>query len=171
MLRTTDLGNLAEFSELTRLHLSFSRSYFNATIIDVISNLIKLEHLTLEITNVRQSDDRIFSPLNRSLRQIGACLPNIAEVRFSGIPLEEDKLVELIRCASKLKQLCIYECNVELNAQLIRNIVTSRKELFSTTIGQRTPIPLNIIVNEFNDPVLMNVSILIQIHSTHMIVD
>lgn len=159
VLRTTDLANLSEFTELTRLHLSFSRSYFNATIIDVISKLTKLEHLTLEITNVRQSDDRIFMPLNRSLRQIGSCLPNIAEVRFSGIPLEEDKLVELIRFATKLQSLCIYECNIELNAQLIRNIVTSRKELFSTTIGQRTPIPLNIIVNEFSDPVLMNVSI------------
>lgn len=160
VLRTTDLANLSEFTELTRLHLSFSRSYFNATIIEVISKLTKLEHITLEITNVRQSDDRIFMPLNRSLRQIGFCLPNITEVRFSGIPLEEDKLVELIRFASKLESLCIYECNIELNAQLIRNIVASRRELFSTTFGQRKPIPLNVIVNEFSDPVIMNVSIL-----------
>lgn len=169
VLRTTDLANLSEFTELTRLHLSFSRSYFNATIIDVISKLTKLEHLTLEITNVRQSDDRIFIPLNRSLRQIGSCLPNIAEVRFSGIPLEEDKLVELIRFATKLNNICIYECNIELNAQLIRNIVTSRKELFSTTIGQRTPIPLNIIVNEFSDPVIMNVSIPLQLHPNSLL--
>lgn len=159
VLRTTDLAHLCAFTELTRLHLSFSRSYFNETIIDVISRLIKLEHLTLEITNVRQSDDRIFAELNRSLRKIGICLPEIKEVRFSGIPLEEDKVVEMLKYASKLESLCIHECSIELSARFIRNIVTSRKELFNTTIGQRTPIPLKIIVNDFSDSVVMNVSL------------
>lgn len=163
VLRTTDLANLCNFRDLLRLHLSFSRSYFNETIIDVISQLTKLEHLTLEITNVRQSDDRIFTELNRSLRKIGICLPEIKEVRFSGIPLEEDKLVELIKNAPKLESLCIYECNLELSARLIRNIVNGRKELFTTPMGQRTPIPLKIIVNEFSDPLIMNVSF-IRIH-------
>lgn len=157
VLRQTDLANLCAFTELTRLHLSFSRSYFNETIIDVISRLTKLEHLTLEITNVR-SDDRIFAESNRSLRKIGICLPEIKEVRFSGIPLEEDKVVEMLKYASKLESLCIHECSIELSARFIRNIVTSRKELFNTTIGQRTPIPLKIIVNDFSDSVVMNVS-------------
>lgn len=160
VLRTTDLANLQKFTELTRLHLSFSRSYFNETIIDVISQLTKLEHLTLEITNVRQSDDRIFTQLNRSLRKIGTCLPNIKEVRFSGIPLEEDKLIEMIRFAAKLESLCIHECSLELSVSLIRNMVAGRRDLFSTTMGQRTPIPLNVIVNEFSDPVIMNVSLM-----------
>lgn len=160
VLRTTDLANLCEFTELTRLHLSFSRSYFNETIIDVLSQLTKLEHLTLEITNVRQSDDRIFTQLNRSLRKIGTCLPSIKEVRFSGIPLEEDKLIEMIRFGGKLESLCIYECSLELSVQLIRNIVTNRRELFNTTMGQRTPIPLNVIVNEFSDPLITNVSMM-----------
>lgn len=159
----TDLANLSKFTDLLRLHLSFSRSYFNETIIDVISQLTKLEHLTLEITNVRQSDDRIFNELNRNLRKIGAFLPEIKEIRFSGIPLEEDKLVELIKCAPKLESLCIYECSLELNARLIRNIVKSRRELFTTPIGQRTPIPLNVIVNEFSDQIIMNVSIFLKL--------
>lgn len=157
MPRTTDLINLRKFTELTRLHLSFSRTYFDETIIDVISKLTKLEHLTLEIINFRQSDDRIFAAFNRSLRNIGICLPNIKEVRFSGIPLDEDKVVELIKFAPKLESLCIYE-DLELNVRFIRNVVASRKNLFTTTMGQRTSIPLVITVNELSDVVIMNVS-------------
>lgn len=160
VLRTTDLGNLCEFGELTRLHLSFSRSYFNETIIDVICKLTKLEHLTLEITNVnRQSDDRIFTELNRSLRKIGTSLANIREIRFSGIPLEDDRLVDMIKHSPKLLSLCIYECNLELNIRFIRNVVLVRKELFMTRMGMLTPVQLKITVNEFSDPTITNVSV------------
>lgn len=159
VLRTTDLAKLCEFKELTRLHLSFSRSYFNETIIDVISRLTKLEHLTLEITNVRSSDDRIFAELNRSLRKIGTCLPDIKEVRISGIPLEEDKVIEMLKFAPKLESLCIHECNLELSARFIRSVVANRKEQFITTMGQRTPFPLKTTVNQFSDPVVLVVSL------------
>lgn len=160
VMRQTDLANLSQFEELTRLHLSFSRSYFNETIIDMICQLTKLEHITLEITNVRQSDDRIFVELNRNLRKIGTFLPVIREVRFSGIPLEEDKIIEMLRNTPKLESLCIHECNLELSTRLIRTIVTIRKDHFESTIGQRTPIPLKVIVNESSDSAAISVSVI-----------
>lgn len=158
VLRSTDLLHLSDFKELIKLHLSFSRSYFAETIIDIISAMQKLEHLTLEITNVRQADDRIFVELNRSLKKIGIGLPNIKEVRLSGISLEEDKLVDMIRYATKLDTLCIHECNIELSSRLIESIVVKRREIFNAQINQHTPKPLTLIVNEFSDPVVSNVS-------------
>lgn len=159
VLRTTDLNNLREFKELKKLHLSFSRSYFNDSIIDVISELTKLEHLTLEISNVRQPDDRIFTQLNRNLRML-ASMPNIREIRFSGIPLEEDRFLELIRHAPKLESLCIHECNLDLSVSLINSMVSYRMELFNL-MGQRTPVRLKFIVNEFDDEAITNVSSII----------
>lgn len=156
--RTTDLMNLRKFSQLTRLHLSLSRSYFNADIIDHISQLTKLEHLTLEITNMQVSDDHIFTQLNNSLRNIGTCLPNINEVRFSGIPLDEDQILEMIKRAPKLQSLWIYECDVVISIRFIRNIAAIRKNFFTTTMGQRTPIPLILIINQIFESLILNVS-------------
>lgn len=158
VLRTTDLERLSDFKELVKLHLSFSRSYFTERILDVISSMVKLEHLTLEITNIRQADDRLFVELNANLKKIGTGLPEIKEIRLSGIALEEDKLVELIKWAPKLKSLCIHECSLQLTPQLIEKIVTKRRALFQTTMGNRTPTPLTLIVDEFSDSVVANVS-------------
>lgn len=159
VMRSTDLDHLSDFKELVKLHLSFSRSYFTECIIDIISTMVKLEHLTLEITNVRQTDDRLFNELNSNLKKIGTGLPLIKEVRLSGIALEEDKLLELIKFAPKLESLCVHECGIQLSTQFIEKIVTKRRALFETNLGCRTPTPLLLIVDEFSDAVINNVSL------------
>lgn len=171
VLRNTDLDNLSRFTELKRLHLSFSRSYLKDTIINVICSLRHLKYLTLEITNVRLQEDRaVIDTINRNLRRIGMCLINIKEIQLSGIMLNEDHLLEMITSAPSLESLCIHECGYQMTEHCIRSVISYRSNL---SMGNHPP--LKIIVDEFinkNCPLkraIENVSPLKIIHFKHSI--
>lgn len=147
--RNLDIENLTNFKNLTRLHLSINRLYMKDTIITIICDLNKLEHLTLDLTNVRQQDDVVwFNRINQHLPKLGVYLLNLKEIRLSGFPLNEDSLIEFIRCANNLESLCINECNLDLKERFIHSVAGIRRDFYCK---HHRLISLNIIFSEYRN--------------------
>ncbi|XP_031621699.1 uncharacterized protein LOC116339791 isoform X2 [Contarinia nasturtii] len=151
---TTDLANISQFTELKKLHLSFSRTYFIVKLIDEISKIEKLEHFTLDIVHPhdRPREDHIFAEFNHNLHYLGVKLPELREIRFSSIPLDVNRVIDLIKHAPRLEKLTIFEGCFTFDVDFIRNIVKTRRTVFEN----RPLIQLKLTVAEFNDEAILN---------------
>lgn len=155
--RRIDLENLEKFKGLTKLHLSFSRTYFRTNILDVITKLKTLKYLTLEISTPleRQPEDTLFNEFNKKLRTIGVMMPELKELRLASIRLEEFRIIEMIKCAPQLESLWIVDIGIEMERfmLLIMKIVEARKFIFE----DKPIVPLKLTVINFTDEVLESV--------------
>lgn len=125
----TDFQNLNKLQQLTKLHLSIIRKYFDESILETIAEITSIEQLTLDVTNYRSPNPDPVLVSDRSLAHLARSLPNLIVFRLSGLQMSGTKVIQIVQHACHLIQFGLHNCNYKLNVRLINDIVNIRRRL------------------------------------------
>lgn len=127
---STDLKNISTLAHLKRLHLTLSRTHLVDTTTNIIAGLKGIEHFTLEIINNRNITTTSAQTVDtdnimKKVKKIVDKLQQLKSLRLSGISFTDEKIVELVQCATQLHTLSIHNSVFPLGEKLLNDLIST----------------------------------------------
>lgn len=124
---STDFKFICNLTHLKRLHLTLTRTLLVDTTTNIIAGLKGIEHFTLEIINNRSTTTGVqtvdIDNVMKKVKKIVKKLPQLKSLRLSGISFTDEKIVELVQCATQLHTLSIHNSIFSLSEKLLNDLI------------------------------------------------